>query len=302
MGDAMRRSPFDCVVPLLLMAWTGLQAAQQPTAPAQPPSAPLPGAVARAYKTVGGAALSLHMFTPATRSNGTLAPAIVFFFGGGLNPARQASERDAAKQFVEHSKYFASRGMVGVVAEYRVLSRPQVTALDAVADAKSVLRWVRAHARELGVDPERIVASGASAGGYLAASTAMISGFDDPDDDRSVSPRPNALVLFNPVVDVTDREGRGFGSQARAALPLHQIRKALPPMIILHGSADENVPFAVVEQFTARMREVGNRCELVRFEGRTHGFFNYGRGDGQDFTATVQKADEFLISLGYLQA
>jgi len=244
----------------------------------------------------------MHIFAPAARPSGTLAPAIVFFFGGGLNPSRQTSERDAVKQFVEHSKYFASRGMVGVVAEYRVLSRSQVTALDAVADAKSALRWVRAHARELGVDAERIVASGGSAGGYLAASAAMISGFDDPNDDPSVSPRPNALVLFNPVVDVTDREERGFGPYARAASPLHQIRRALPPMIILHGSADQSVPFDVVERFAERMREMGNRCELIRFEGRTHGFFNYGRGDGQDFTATVQKADEFLVSLGYLQA
>ena len=67
------------------------------------------------------------------------------------------------------------------------------------ADAKSALRYVRAHATELGIDPQRIAAAGGSAGGHLAAFTALVDGLDDPQDDLAVSCKPNALVLFNPV-------------------------------------------------------------------------------------------------------
>ncbi len=83
--------------------------------------------------------------------------------------------------------------------------------------------------------------------------------------------------------------------------PLHHVRRRGPPTIIFHGTADTTVPIKQAEDFCAAMKKHGNRCELMPYEGRTHGFFNYGRGDNADFKATLRATDEFLVSLGYLK-
>jgi acetyl esterase len=98
------------------------------------------------YKSIGEVKLSLHVFRPADRPKSgpeiERLPAIVFFFGGGWNSG-------TVTQFVKHGEYLASRGMVAVVADYRVRSRHGVTPVECVADAKSAIRWVRSHAGEL---------------------------------------------------------------------------------------------------------------------------------------------------------
>ncbi len=147
--------------------------AQLPVAP-QPTS--LPGAESKVYKTIGETMLMLHIFQPADRKAGETRPAIVFFFGGGW---RQGT----VTQFVEHSKHLSSRGMVAIVADYRVKSRHGVTPVECIADAKSAIRWVRSHAKEFGIDPYWIAAGGGSAGGHLAAATATVREFDEKGED-----------------------------------------------------------------------------------------------------------------------
>lgn len=255
----------------------------------------LPGADTRVYKMVGETPLRLHIYEPPERRNADKLPAIVFFFGGGWRNGSPA-------QFVEHCKYLAARGMVAITAEYRVKSRHNVSPLECIADAKSALRWVRQNATKLGVDPNRIAAGGGSAGGHLAAAAATVQGFQEKADDLSISPVPNALVLFNPALDVTSLPADyDFGSLARAASPLHQVRGKLPPTIILHGTADKTVPFEQATKFCAAMKQQGNTCEVNAYEGRDHGFFNFGRGNGEDFNSTVRAMDDFLVALGYLK-
>lgn len=267
--------------------------AQQQGAAANPDS--LPGAQSRVYKTVGDTTLRLHVFPPADRKAGELRPAIVFFFGGGWRAG-------TVTQFVQQSTYLASRGLVAVIADYRVKSRHNVSPIECIADAKSAIRWVRAHATELGIDANRIAAGGGSSGGHLAAATATLSEFDEKSEDLKVSSAPNALVLFNPALDTTAVSADiGFGDQAKAASPVHHVRQGTPPAIIFHGTADTTVPIGQAERFCAEMKKQGNRCELRSFDGRQHGFFNYGRGGGSDYRATMRAADEFLVSLGYLK-
>jgi acetyl esterase/lipase len=182
-----------------------------------------------------------------------------------------------------------------------------VKAVSCVADAKSCIRWVRRNAGRLGIDPARIVAAGGSAGGHLAAATATLPGLDEPGEDLSTSAVPDALVLFNPALVLAPLDGveqkgfearasaERFGCEPRAISPIHHVRAALPPMLILHGRSDTTVPFASAEAFAAAMKKAGNRCELIGYAGQPHGFFN-----NAFYEQTLADADKFLVSLGYL--
>ncbi len=244
------------------------------------------------YKTVGDVELSLHVFEPEKKSDQPRA-AIVFFFGGGWvggNP----------NQFYWHCRHLAERGVVAMSAEYRVRSRHETTPFDCVRDGKSAVRWIRAHAGELGVDPNRIAAGGGSAGGHVAAATATVPGLDD-DPDSSVSCRPNALVLFNPVYD-NGPNGYGYDRVAdryREISPLHNIKPGMVPAIVFLGTQDKLIPVATGEAFRDAMRRVGSRSELVLFEGMAHGFFNQGRHENVPYEQTLVRMDRFLDSLGY---
>ncbi|NOT59313.1 MAG: alpha/beta hydrolase [Acidobacteria bacterium] len=287
----MRKSLWGCLGWLVccgLAAW-----AQTPAATAPNPTT-LPGAESHVYKTVGETKLYLHVFRPTDRKLKNL-PAIVFFFGGGWTNGN-------VNQFARHSEYLASRGMVAIVADYRVKSRHGVTPLECVSDAKSAMRWVRSHAKEFGIDAHRLAAGGGSAGGHLAAATAVINGYEEKGEDLKVSSRPNALALFNPALDLDFPSlEQMLGGKRQEISPQQHVTKGAPPAIIFHGTADTTVPFKQAEAFCATMKQHGNRCELMPFEGRGHGFFNYGRGDGKDFYATLRATDEFLVSLGYLK-
>ena len=252
------------------------------------------------YKTIGEVELKLHIFEPPERDVKELSPAIVFFFGGGWVGG-------TPKQFYHQCEHFASRGMVAISAEYRVKNRHGTTPFECVTDGKSAIRWVRANAARLGVNPNKIVAGGGSAGGHVAACTGVIEGLDEEHEDHNISSKPNALVLFNPVVDLVGllqkrRSGKRFGNRIEELSPLQHVKKGVPPCIIFHGTADRTVPFESVECFSAAMKESGNVCRLVPFEGKGHGFFNYGRDkDNNSFKQTLQAADKFLTSLGYLK-
>jgi len=252
------------------------------------------------YKTIGEVELKLHIFEPAGRGAKKSLPAIVFFFGGGWTGGTPT-------QFYHQCDYFASRGMLAISAEYRVKSRHGTTPFECVADGKSAIRWVRANAARLGVDPDRVVAGGGSAGGHVAACTGVIEGLEEENEDLNISSKPNALVLFNPAVDLAGipenkRIDERFKNRRKELSPLHHVKKGVPACIIFHGTDDKTVPFESVERFCKVMKEAGNVCRLVPFEGKGHGFFNYGRDkDNRSFNDTVRAADKFLSSLGYLK-
>ena len=252
-----------------------------------------------AYKFAGHVELLLHAFWAEKQQEGTPVPAIVFFFGGAWKGGRP-------EQFFPQCAYLASRGMAAFSAEYRVQDKHGVSPLECAADAKSAIRWIRSHALDLNIDANRIVAAGGSSGGHLAACTGIISGFDEPDEDLSITSVPNALILFNPGLDLTGKKAKGHAAenlseeQKKAISPMFHIQAGSPPAIIFHGTEDEVVPFTTVERFARLTQEAGNFCELVPFVGKEHGFFNYGRHGNGPYAETLDAADRFLSSLGYL--
>lgn len=275
--------------PVLVLLCVSTLAATQEPVPPQPTT--IAGAVTHVYKSVAGTELRLHVFAPPARGAKPEA-AMVFFFGGGWRSG-------TVQQFVPQSKYLSGRGMVAIVADYRVSGRHNTSPFEAIADAKSAIRWVRAHAAELKIDPRRVAAGGGSAGGHIALSAGVLQAFDEPTEDKTTSSVPQALVLFNPAVDTTRPSLlERFGPRQAEASPQHHIRPGLPPTLILHGKADATVPYADVERFCAESSKAGNRCQLVGYEGATHGFFNGGKWHEE----TVREMDRFLTALGYLPA
>ena len=185
-----------------------------------------------AYKKIGDRELKLHITKPDDWKATDSRPAIVFFHGGGwtgLSPLRQ----------YPFAEYFTRLGMVSICVEYRLFKKgSKSTVYDCVRDARSAVRYVRKHAAALGIDPNKIVVNGGSAGGHLAAATELFDGIDAPGDDTKISCKPNALVLYSPVID-TSKEGYGnhkCGKEWRSISPLHQVKPGMPPTIIFtHG-------------------------------------------------------------------
>jgi acetyl esterase/lipase len=248
------------------------------------------------YKIVNGDTLNLIFRYPPNFKKSKKYPTIIFFFGGGWNGGSVA-------QFEPHAAYFASRGMITVLADYRVKSRQGTTPFEAVNDAKSAIRYLREHAKELNVNPKKIVGSGGSAGGHLAAACGNVPGLDERGEDLSISSKPNALVLFNPVYD-NGPDGYGYeriGERYPEISSMHNIKKGSPPAIVFLGTNDRLIPVSTAERYKEKMNAVGSRCELFLYEGAGHGFFNFGRNDGEYYQKTVHEADLFLISLKYLK-
>ena len=244
------------------------------------------------YKQVDTVQLGLKIFYPPAYKKGERLPTIVFFFGGGWTGGSMT-------QFEPHALHFAAKNMIAVLVDYRVKSRHNTSPFESVKDAKSAIRYLRQHAETLGVDANRIVASGGSAGGHLAAACFTNASLNESSDDLAISAKPNALVLFNPVID-NGKDGYGFeriGENYVTFSPIHNIQKGFPPTIFFLGTKDKLISVATAEMFKKKIEQVGGRCELFLSEDQPHGFFN----KEPYLSETIAKTDLFLLSLRYIQ-
>ncbi|QOD61980.1 alpha/beta hydrolase [Polaribacter haliotis] len=244
------------------------------------------------YKKVDTINLKLHIYKPLNFDKTKTYNAIVFFHGGGWNGG-------SYKAFKRQASYLASRGMIAISAEYRLFNIHKTSPFIAVEDAKSAIRYVRKHAKELNINPDKIASGGGSAGGHLAAACGNIDGLEGKHEDLKISSKPNALVLFNPVYDNSKR-GYGFRKMEGRYLeisPLHNVTKGAPPTIVFFGTKDKTTPVISSKEYEQKMKNVGSRIDLHLYEGATHSFFN----KGDYFIDTLIKTDVFLESLGYLE-
>jgi acetyl esterase/lipase len=254
------------------------------------------GASRYLFKKTGETNLYLYVFEPDGHTKSNKTAAIVFFHGGGWKGG-------ISTQFDEQCRYLASRGMVAIEADYRLTTMDNITPFECVTDGKSAIRWVRMHANELGIDPDRIAAGGGSAGGHIAAACGTVIGLESEDENVKISSKPDALILFNPVFD-NGPNGYGyeyFKERYQEISPLHNIRPGVPPAIIFLGTNDSNIPVATAEDFAFRMKKDGNRCDLRLYEGQEHGFFNANKGGFKMYSETLLETENFLMSLGYIE-
>lgn len=246
------------------------------------------------YKRVDTTQLFLEVHYPPNMESSRSYPAMVFFFGGGWVGGNRS-------QFLHQAQYFAKRGVVCFLADYRTSKINGTTPFESVKDAKSAIRFIRKNATKFNIDGTKLIASGGSAGGHLAAATALVEGYNDPADDMSIDCIPNALVLFNPVVD-NGPGGYGYeriGEAYKDFSPLHNIKKDAPSTILFLGTKDHLIPVVTAEYYKLVMEKVESRCDLKLYDGKGHGFFNYK--DFESYKSTVAAADQFLVSLGYLK-
>ena len=248
------------------------------------------------YKQVDTVKLNLTIFHPENYQKDKEYPAILFFFGGGWVSG-------SIGQFEPSARYFASRGMIAILADYRIFNKHKTTPFDALKDARSAMRYLRANARALSINPNKIAAAGGSAGGHLAAALDLTQ-IAEASENSNVNTRPNALVLYNPVYD-NGPNGYGYeriGERYPEISPLHNIKKGAAPTIVFFGTKDKWVPVATAQMYKQKMEEVGSRCDLFLYLDQPHGFFNFNRKDGQRYyLETLKESDVFLESLGFIK-
>lgn len=248
------------------------------------------------YKQLPDRKLKLFVSNPVEWKSGDKRPALVFFHGGGWTGGGPGVLNDQASRYSE-------KGIVCILVQYRVIQGNETPEL-CLRDAKSAMRWVRGHAGELGIDPDRIGAMGGSAGAHLSAVTALVTGFDEPGEDAAISARPQALILYNPVLDMGPG-GYGYkrvGERYREFSPIHNIAPGAPPTLILCGTADNISPVKMLNEFKTAMEQAGSRCELRLYEGQPHGFYRKSESEGKYYNLTIKEIDDFLHSLGWLSS
>ncbi|MCO6047265.1 alpha/beta hydrolase [Aeoliella sp. ICT_H6.2] len=246
------------------------------------------------YKKVGDRELEIILSEPTATSDEP-RPAIVFFHGGGW-------VRGSNKSFSDRVQRYAPRGVVCAQVQYRFVPRePNNPPVVCIQDAKSAMRWMRSHAEELNIDPNRIMAAGSSAGGHLSAAVGLLEGVDDPADDLSISPKPNAMLLFCPVLDNGPQDGYGHercGPDWRKYSPAHHVAEGAPPTLIMAGRDDPTAKLSALKRFSDAMQQVGNDCELMVFDG-SHSFLNT-KQQPENYPKSVEAFDGFLVKLGWL--
>lgn len=239
----------------------------------------------------------LDLYLPR-RPAGPLPTAILFHGGGWVTGSKDEIALDVLP--------YVAMGFAVVNVDYRLAAVARAPA--AVEDARCALRWVVRHASEYGLDADRIVLVGSSAGGHLALMAAFAppsAGFDGacPGDD----PMPVAAVInFFGISDVAQllapprvrdfAEGwlGGHGAAeiklAQRLSPLTYVRKDVPPVLTFHGDSDPVVPFDQAVRLHDALRAAGVPNQLVQIRGGRHGEF-----DGEQVLKATDTVRAFLL-------
>jgi acetyl esterase len=242
------------------------------------------------YKRSGGQPQELEVyFPPKWDPAANQAPGVIFFHGGTWT-------QGDLSYFRYQCRYLASRGLVAATANYRMLPKEEQLSPGesrkrvCITDGKSAIRWMKQHAAELGVDPNRIIAGGGSAGGHIAVLATLTPELDDPNDPKDIDTKVVALLLFNPAFQASSDNG-----DATVTVP-NQLKTALPPAIIFFGSNDQLKKPA--DDILIQNKGFGNSdAEMWVAPNQRHGFFN-----GQPWLdLTLAQADRFLVEHGLLQ-
>lgn len=217
--------------------------------------------------------LKVDLYVPYGKEMG---PAMLYIHGGGW-------QTGSKEQYVLWYLPYLQLGMRVVAVEYRLSGRAPAPA--AVEDARCAFLWLARNGAQYGIDPNRIVITGGSAGGHLALMTAFL---DDSMDGAcgipGPAPKARAVVDYYGATDLVPllAENKPHRSKwlsgpgdpvemARRMSPLTWVRPGLPPVLMLHGDADQLVPYGQSVRLGEALAKVGVANELVTIPGGAHG-------------------------------
>lgn len=244
------------------------------------------------YKHSAGQPRDLEVYFPKGHDPlNAKRPCVLLFHGGGWGGGD-------LKQFQKFCQYFARRGLVAVTANYQLVpagkklptgvSRKQFC----ITDAKSAIRWVKQHSNELGIDPEKVITGGGSAGGHVSILATTNAGLNDPADPKEIDTSVVAYLLFNPAL-------APFDAKFPEVDAMKHLTNKFAPAIVFFGTEDKKWLLGwTAAQTRLKDLEVGDRINLWYAEGAGHSFF----GKKPWINHVLIEADRFLVSQGLLSS
>jgi acetyl esterase/lipase len=269
------------------------------------------------YKKTAATDLSLFYFLPEQIKAKEKYPAIIFIHGGAWTGG-------GANVFYSYAAYFAKRNITAISIDYRLIKQPADDIVNCIADCKSAIRFIKKNASIFHADTSKIIICGESAGGHLAACMELLEGFNDNGDDLKISSKPAALVLLNPVVNLvannfikyvdaavlksTDKLPdsamliQKYASRAISISPLYQVKKTMPPTLLINGLIDKITPAIYAQAFADSVNNKNNNCQLILLPNTGHAFAvpHYKSGEA-DIVSTVTVIDNFLVKQKFLK-
>lgn len=218
--------------------------------------------------------LTLDVYHPAA-SVTSKRMAIIHLFGGGFFVGNKN-----AGYIVNDIKPLAAKGYTNISANYRLQQESLWPAQ--IHDTKAAIRWTRANADKLGIDPNRIVIAGYSAGGMLSLMAAGTNGrkeFEGDGGNANVSSNVNACIGVYPLASAQIATGLFPQGQATpdaiaAASPTTYISKDFAPTIFIHGTKDGTVPVQSSIDFWTKLQALGVPTTMTLIQGADHAFDN----------------------------
>lgn len=242
------------------------------------------------FKKDNGMAREIEVHFPKEhKSSKQPVPGIIMFHGGGWSGGSR-------KQFRYLCHYFANRGLVAATVSYKLADKKAKKAKKkeksfkrvCISDAKSAIRWYKQHADELGIDPQRIIAGGGSAGGHICLLATTNPGLNDPQDPEKYDTSVVAYLLFNPALYVGDANDSEVDF-------LKHLKADLPPAIVFFGDKD-----GWLKGWTPaydKIKSLGIKSvDFWIAEGQAHSFFK--QQPWADLT--LIESDRFLKKLGLI--
>jgi acetyl esterase/lipase len=243
------------------------------------------------YKTTNGKQQKMEIYFPKdfdpTKEK---VPGVLLFHGGGwsggdLNQFRYACE------------YLAKRGLVAATANYYMHSEAEKKALSkdtsrkrvCVTDAASALRWFKQHAPDLGIDPNRIVIGGASAGGHIALLSTIQNDLDDPADPKGIDKSVKGYLFFCSAFTADEKDND------KTVDAFANLKPGIAPSLFLFGEKDPWL--SASQKLVPALKQTGASAKLLVADNVGHMFFE--KKEWYDYA--MNECDKFLVSIGILK-